>query len=45
MEVNDLTKEYSNGEVTIVCKTPYAFTRQDSMKNNPDVLNLKEKHG
>jgi uncharacterized Fe-S cluster protein YjdI len=43
MEANDLTKEYGNGEVTIVCgKNSLCIHAAQCVKNNPDVLQTKE---
>ena len=38
MDANDLTKEYSNGEVTIVWKNNLCIHAAQCVKNNPDVL-------
>ena len=43
MEANDLTKEYSNGEVTIVWKNALCIHSANCVKNNPDVFKPKEK--
>ena len=43
MEANDLTKEYSNGEVTIVWKNALCTHSANCVKNNPDVFKPKEK--
>ena len=43
MEANDLTKEYSNGEVTIVWKNALCIHSANCVKNNPDVFHPKEK--
>jgi len=43
METNDLTKEYSNGEVTIVWKNSLCTHSANCVKNNPDVFKPKEK--
>ena len=43
MEANDLTKEYSNGEVTIVWKNNLCIHSANCVKNNPDVFKPKEK--
>ena len=43
MDVSDLTKEYSNGEVTIVWKSALCKHAAACVKNNPDVFKPKEK--
>ncbi|WP_395065627.1 (4Fe-4S)-binding protein [Flavobacterium sp.] len=43
METNDLTKEYSNGKVTIVWKNALCIHSANCVKNNPDVFHPKEK--
>ena len=43
MDAKDLTKEYSNGEVTIVWKNSLCKHAAECVKNNPDVIKPKEK--
>ncbi|OAZ02974.1 (4Fe-4S)-binding protein [Flavobacterium succinicans] len=43
MEANDLTKEYSNGEVTIVWKNSLCKHAAECVKNNSNVFKPKEK--
>ncbi|MCC9018526.1 (4Fe-4S)-binding protein [Flavobacterium lipolyticum] len=43
MNPNDLTKEYSNGEVTIVWRSGKCIHSANCVKNNPDVFHPKEK--
>lgn len=43
MDAKDLTKEYSNGEVTIVWKNALCKHAAECVKNNPDVFKPKEK--
>lgn len=43
MDAKDLTKEYSNGEVTIVWKNALCQHAAECVKNNPDVFKPKEK--
>ena len=43
MYAKDLTKEYSNGEVTIVWKNSLCKHAAECVKNNPDVFKPKEK--
>lgn len=43
MDAKDLTKEYSNGEVTIVWKNSLCKHAAECVKNNPDVFKPKEK--
>ena len=43
MDAKDLTKEYSNGEVTIVWKNSLCKHAAECVKDNPDVFKPKEK--
>lgn len=43
MDAKDLTKEYSNGEVTIVWKNGLCKHAAECVKNSPDVFKPKEK--
>ena len=43
MDAKDLTKEYSNGEVTIVWKNSLCKHAAECVKNNPDVFKPKER--
>ena len=43
MNAKDLTKEYTNGEVTIVWKNSLCKHAAECVKNNPDVFKPKEK--
>ena len=43
MDVSELTKEYSNGEVTIVWKRALCKHAAACVKNNPDAFKPKEK--
>ena len=43
MEANNLIKEYSNGEVTIVWKNALCIHAANCVKHNPDVFKPKEK--
>lgn len=43
MDATDLTKEYSNGEVTIVWKNALCKHAAKCVKNNPEVFHPKEK--
>ncbi|MEC4050371.1 (4Fe-4S)-binding protein [Flavobacterium sp. SUN046] len=43
MDATDLTKEYSNGEVTIVWKNSLCKHAAECVKNNPEVFHPKEK--
>ncbi|WP_394350908.1 (4Fe-4S)-binding protein [Flavobacterium phycosphaerae] len=43
MNPNDLTKEYTNGEVTIVWQSGKCIHSANCVKNNPDVFKPKEK--
>ena len=43
MDPNDLKKEYSNGEVTIVWQSGKCIHSANCVKNNPDVFKPKEK--
>ena len=43
MDAKDLTKEYSNGEVTIFWKNNLCKHAAECVKNNPDVFKPKEK--
>ncbi len=43
MDKNDLTKEYSNGEVTIVWKSAKCIHSANCVKNNPAVFQPHEK--
>ena len=43
MDLNDLKKEYTNGEVTIVWQSGKCIHSANCVKNNPDVFKPKEK--
>jgi len=43
MNPNNLTKEYTNGEVTIVWQSGKCIHSTNCFKNNPDVFHPKEK--
>ena len=43
MDLKDLTKEYTNGEVTIVWQSGKCIHSANCVKNNPDVFKPKEK--
>ena len=43
MDANNLTKEYSNGEVTIVWQSSKCIHAAQCVKNNPAVFKPKEK--
>ena len=43
MDLKDLTKEYTNGEVTIVWRSGKCIHSGNCVKNNPDVFKPKEK--
>ena len=43
MNPNDLIKEYTNGEVTIVWQSGKCIHSTNCVKNNPDVFHPKEK--
>jgi uncharacterized Fe-S cluster protein YjdI len=43
MDPKNLTKEYSNGEVTIVCQSGKCIHSGNCVRNNPDVFKPKEK--
>ena len=43
MDANNLTKEYTNGEVTIVWQSGKCIHSAMCVKNNPDVFKPKEK--
>ena len=43
MDAKDLTKEYSNGEVTIVWQNSKCTHSGNCVRNNPDVFKPKEK--
>ncbi|MFC5681595.1 (4Fe-4S)-binding protein [Flavobacterium sp. MAHUQ-51] len=43
MNPNDITKEYSNGEVTIVWQSAKCIHSANCVRNNPDVFQPKEK--
>jgi uncharacterized Fe-S cluster protein YjdI len=43
MNPNNLTKEYTNGEVTIVWQSGKCIHSANCVKNNPDVFRPKEK--
>ena len=42
MEAKDLTKEYTNGEVTIVWQSGKCIHSANCVRNNPDVFRPKE---
>lgn len=43
MNPDNLTKEYTNGEVTIVWQSRKCIHSANCVKNNPDVFHPKEK--
>ena len=43
MDPKDLTKEYTNGEVTIVWQSVKCIHSANCVNNNPDVFKPKEK--
>lgn len=43
MDANNLKKEYSNGEVTIVWQNSKCIHSGNCVKNNPDVFKPREK--
>ncbi|MFL9830477.1 (4Fe-4S)-binding protein [Flavobacterium sp. ARAG 55.4] len=43
MNPQDITKEYSNGEVTIVWQSGKCVHSANCVRNNPDVFQPKEK--
>lgn len=43
MDADNITKEYTNGEVTIVWKNSLCIHSGNCVKNNPDVFKPKEK--
>ena len=43
MNPKDLTKEYTNGEVTIVWQSAKCIHSANCVRNNPDVFRPKEK--
>ena len=43
MDPKDLTKEYTNGEVTIVWQSGKCIHSGNCVRNNPDVFKPKEK--
>jgi uncharacterized Fe-S cluster protein YjdI len=43
MDPKDLTKEYTNGEVTIVWQSAKCIHSANCVRNNPDVFQPKEK--
>lgn len=43
MNPKDLTKEYTNGEVTIVWQNAKCIHSANCVRNNPDVFQPKEK--
>ena len=43
MDANNLKKEYTNGEVTIVWQSEKCIHSANCVKNNPDVIKPKEK--
>jgi uncharacterized Fe-S cluster protein YjdI len=43
MDPKDITKEYSNGEVTIVWKSGKCIHSGNCVRKNPDVFKPKEK--
>lgn len=43
MDPKDITKEYTNGEVTIVWQSGKCIHSGNCVKNNPDVFKPKEK--
>ncbi len=45
MNPDNLTKEYTNGEVTIVWQSGKCIHSANCVKNNPDVFHPKENRG
>lgn len=43
MDPKDITKEYTNGEVTIVWQSAKCIHSANCVRNNPDVFQPKEK--
>ena len=43
MSTKDITKEYTNGEVTVVWQSGKCTHSGNCVKNNPDVFQPKEK--
>ncbi len=43
MDSNNITKEYTNGEVTIVWQSAKCVHSGNCVRNNPDVFKPKEK--
>ena len=43
MDTNNLKKEYTNGEVTVVWQSGKCIHSGNCVKNNPDVFQPKEK--
>lgn len=43
MDANNLTKEYTNGEVTIVWQSGKCIHSANCVRNNPEVFKPKEK--
>ena len=43
MDPKDITKEYTNGEVTIVWQSAKCIHSANCVRNNPDVFRPKEK--
>ena len=43
MDANDLKKEYTNGEITIVWQSGKCIHSGNCVRNNPDVFKPKEK--
>jgi uncharacterized Fe-S cluster protein YjdI len=43
MDPKDITKEYTNGEVTIVWQSEKCIHSGNCVKNNPDVFKPREK--
>ena len=43
MDPKDITKEYTNGEVTIVWQSGKCIHSGNCVKNNPDVFKTREK--
>lgn len=43
MNPKDLTKEYTNGEITIVWQSAKCIHSANCVRNNPDVFQPKEK--
>lgn len=43
MDSNDITKEYTNGELTVIWEAGKCIHSGNCVRNNPDVFQPKEK--